>query len=148
MLLIGFFLADGYVVPLGILGSIQTMNLSLGGIDIPYRWVVIACLCVLFYAIWRLAQLDRTGKSMAVIQIDAARYLYDKAAEERQKPEPQYDLVNKLLGQAAKVAHDVSPYLYPTQQAIKHGGEEDAAPIRMESLSEYQLEKLIARLRG
>jgi hypothetical protein len=44
------------------------------------------------------------------------------------------------------VAHDVSPYLYPTQQAIKHGGEEDAAPIRIESLSEYQLEVLIGRL--
>jgi hypothetical protein len=85
---------------------------------------------------------------MAEIQIDAARYLYDKAAEERQKPEPQYDLVNKLLGQAAKVAHDVSPYLYPTQQAIKHGGEEDAAPIRIESLSEYQLEMLLQRLKG
>jgi hypothetical protein len=41
----------------------------------------------------------------------------------------------------------VSPYLYPTQQAIKHGGDGDAAPIRMESLSEYQLETLIARLR-
>jgi hypothetical protein len=93
-----------------------------------------------------LAQLDRTGKSMAEIQIDAARYLYDKAAEERQKPEPQYDLVNKLLGQAAKVAHDVSPYLYPTQQAIKHGGDENAEPIRFENLTEYQLEMLLQRL--
>jgi hypothetical protein len=32
-------------------------------------------------------------------------------------------------------------------QSIRHGGEEDAAPIRIESLSEYQLEMLIARLR-
>jgi hypothetical protein len=92
-----------------------------------------------------LAQLDHNGKSMAEIQIDAARYLYDKAVEERQKPEPQYDLVNKLLGQAAKVPHDVSPYLYPTQQAIKHGGEEDAPPIRIESLSDLSLSEIQAR---
>jgi hypothetical protein len=32
-------------------------------------------------------------------------------------------------------------------QAIRHGGEEDAAPIRIESLSDHQLEALIARLR-
>ena len=31
-------------------------------------------------------------------------------------------------------------------QSIRHGGEEDAAPIRMESLSDYQLEMLIKRL--
>jgi hypothetical protein len=33
------------------------------------------------------------------------------------------------------------------QQSIRHGGEEDAAPIRLESLSDYQLEMLIQRLR-
>jgi hypothetical protein len=44
------------------------------------------------------------------------------------------------------VAHDVSPYLYPTLRSIKHGGEEDAPPIRIESLSDYQLEMLIKRL--
>ena len=32
-------------------------------------------------------------------------------------------------------------------QSIRHGGEEDAAPIRTESLSDHQLEALIARLR-
>jgi hypothetical protein len=31
-------------------------------------------------------------------------------------------------------------------QSIRHGGEEDAAPIRFEHLSEHQLEQLIARL--
>jgi hypothetical protein len=31
-------------------------------------------------------------------------------------------------------------------QAIRHGGEEDAAPIRFENLSDYQLETLIKRL--
>jgi len=48
---------------------------------------------------------------------------------------------------ASKVAHDVSPYLYPTLQSIKHGGDEDARPIRLESLSDHQLETLVARLR-
>jgi hypothetical protein len=32
-------------------------------------------------------------------------------------------------------------------QSIRHRGEEDAAPIRMESLSEHQLEMLINRVR-
>jgi hypothetical protein len=31
-------------------------------------------------------------------------------------------------------------------QSVRHGGEEDAAPIRFENLSEYQLEMLIKRL--
>jgi hypothetical protein len=31
-------------------------------------------------------------------------------------------------------------------QSIRHGGEEDASPIRFENLSEYQLEMLIKRL--
>jgi len=30
---------------------------------------------------------------------------------------------------------------------MRHGGEEDAAPIKIESLSDYQLEKLVERLR-
>jgi hypothetical protein len=94
-----------------------------------------------------LVQLDVKGKSMAAIQIESARYIWDLAEQERAKPEPQRDAVTKLMAMASKLAHDVSPYLYPTQQAIKHGGEEDAAPIRMESLSEHQLEVLIGRLR-
>jgi hypothetical protein len=40
----------------------------------------------------------------------------------------------------------VNGALYPTLQAIKLGGEEDAAPIRIESMSDFQLEQLIARL--
>jgi len=32
-------------------------------------------------------------------------------------------------------------------QSVRHGGDEDAAPIRIESLSDHQLEALIARLR-
>ena len=94
-----------------------------------------------------LAQIDRTGKSMAEIQIESARYVWDLAEQERAKPEPQRDAVTKLMGMASKLAHDVSPYLYPTMQSVRHGGDEDAAPIRIESLSDYQLEKLIERLR-
>jgi hypothetical protein len=93
-----------------------------------------------------LAQLDRNGKSMAEIQVESARYIWDLAEQERAKPEPQRDAVTKLMAMASKLAHDVSPYLYPTQQAIKHGGEEDGAPIRIENLSEYQLEMLLQRL--
>jgi hypothetical protein len=93
-----------------------------------------------------LVQLDVKGKSMAAIQIESARYIWDLAEQERAKPEPQRDAVTKLMAMASKLAHDVSPYLYPTQQAIKHGGEEDAAPIRIENLSEYQLEMLLQRL--
>jgi hypothetical protein len=83
---------------------------------------------------------------MAEIQIESARYIWDLAEQERAKPEPQRDAVTKLMAMASKLAHDVSPYLYPTQQAIKHGGEEDGAPIRIENLSEYQLEMLLQRL--
>jgi hypothetical protein len=54
VLVLGFFLAEGFFAPLGILGSIRTMKISLGVIDVPYRWVVIACLFILFYAIWRM----------------------------------------------------------------------------------------------
>lgn len=94
-----------------------------------------------------LAQLDRAGRSMAEIQIDAARYLETVAKAEREKPDPLLEQCTKYASMAAKVAHDVSPYLYPALQSIKHGGDENAAPIRMESLSEFQLETLIKRLR-
>jgi hypothetical protein len=67
--------------------------------------------------------------------INAARYLDSLAQAERAKPEPQLDLVVKYVVAAAKIAHDVSPWLYPTLQSIKLGGDEDAAPIRMENLS-------------
>jgi hypothetical protein len=94
-----------------------------------------------------LADLDRRGTSMGHIQIDAARHLFELANQERAKGEgAQRDVVTRLLTAASKVAHDVSPYLYATHQTIKHGGEEDAAPIRFENLSEYQLEMLIKRL--
>ena len=94
-----------------------------------------------------LAQLDGNGVSMGRIQIDAARYLFEQAEQERAKGEAaQRDVVTRLLTAASKIAHDVSPWLYPTQQSIRHGGEEDAAPIRIESLSDHQLEALIARL--
>src|SRR5215469_14009167 len=95
-----------------------------------------------------LAELDRQGTSMGHIQINAARYLFDLAAQERAKGEAaQRDVVTRLLTAASKIAHDVSHWLYPTLQSIKHGGEEDAAPIRLENLSDHQLDLLIARLR-
>ena len=84
---------------------------------------------------------------MAESQIESARYVWDLAEQERAKPEPQRDAVTKLMAMASKLAHDVSPYLYPAMQSVRHGGDEDAAPIRIESLSDYQLEKLIERLR-
>ncbi len=52
-LLIGFFLLDGYHPYLGILGSIPRMDISIGDFAIPYKWIVIVCLSILFYAIWR-----------------------------------------------------------------------------------------------
>jgi hypothetical protein len=94
-----------------------------------------------------LAELDRQGTSMAHIQINAARYLDSLAQAERAKPEPQLDLVVKYAVAAAKIAHDVSPWLYPTLQSVKLTGDEDAPPIRLESLSDHQFEPLIARLR-
>jgi hypothetical protein len=48
---------------------------------------------------------------------------------------------------AAKIAHDVSPFLYSSRQQIRHSGDEYEPPLRVENLSDYQLEKLIARLR-
>jgi hypothetical protein len=95
-----------------------------------------------------LGLLDRNGVSMGEMQINAARYLDDLAAQERAKgAAAQQDVVTRLLTAACKIAHDIAPYLYPTLQSIKHGGEEDAAPIRFENLSEHQLEMLIQRLR-
>ena len=94
-----------------------------------------------------LAQLDRDGKSMAEIQIESARYIWDLAEQERAKAEPQQEVVAKLLTAACKVAHNVSPYIYPAMQSIKHSGAVDGPPIRIESLSNLQLEALIARLR-
>jgi hypothetical protein len=93
-----------------------------------------------------LAELDRQGTSMGHIQINAARYLDSLAQAERAKPEPQLDLVVKYTVAAAKIAHDLSPWLYPTLQSIKLGGDDELPPIRMESLSDYQLEMLIKRL--
>jgi hypothetical protein len=93
-----------------------------------------------------LAELDRQGTSMGHIQIDAARYLDSLAQAERAKPEPQLDLVVKYAVAAAKIAHDVSPWLYPAMQSIKLGGDEDAPPIRFDNLSDFQLQQLITRL--
>ena len=93
-----------------------------------------------------LAQLDRNAKSMAELQIESARYIWDLAEQERAKAEPQQEVVIRLMTAACKVAHAVSPYLYPTLQAIKHGGDEDATPIRIETLSDHQLEQLVKRL--
>ncbi len=93
-----------------------------------------------------LARLDRNAKSMAELQIESARYIWDLAEQERAKAEPQQEVVIRLMTSACKVAHAVSTYLYPTLQSIKHSGEDDVAPIRIESLSDHQLEKLLARL--
>jgi hypothetical protein len=95
-----------------------------------------------------IAQLDRSGRSMAEIQIDAARYLESLAVEERAKPKPQQKEITELLKAASKIANNVSPYLYAAHQSIRHGGDQDAAPIRIENLSEYQLEMLLQRLKG
>jgi hypothetical protein len=95
-----------------------------------------------------LAGLDRHGTSMGPIQIDAARHLFELAAQELAKGEAaQQDVVIRLLTAASKVAHDVSPWLYPALQSIKLGGDEDTPPIRLESLSDHQLEVLVGRIR-
>jgi hypothetical protein len=94
-----------------------------------------------------LAELDRQGTSMGQIQIDAARHLFELAAQERAKGEAaQRDVVIRLLTAASKIAHDVSRWLDPALQSVKLGGDEDAPPIRFDNLSEFQLEQLIARL--
>jgi hypothetical protein len=51
------------------------------------------------------------------------------------------------MATASKLAHNMSPYLYQTLQSIKYGGDEVAPPIRLENLSNHQLETLVARLR-
>ncbi len=85
---------------------------------------------------------------MGHIQIDAARHLFELAAQERAKGEAaEQDRVVRLLTAACKIAHDVSPWLYPALQSIKLGGDENAAPIRLDSLSDHQLESLVAQLR-
>ena len=74
---------------------------------------------------------------MGHIQINAARHLFELAAQERAKGEAaQRDVVVRLLTAASKIAHDTSPWLYPTLQAIKLGGDEDLPPLRIESLSD------------
>jgi hypothetical protein len=95
----------------------------------------------------RIAEKDQAGRSMADIQLDAARWFDKMATEEREKPNPNVDLVTKYASMGAKIAHDVSPFIYATQSSIRHSGDEDAPPIRVENLSDYQLEKLIERLR-
>jgi hypothetical protein len=45
-----FFLADGFNFMVGILGSIRSMRVSLGFVEIPYRWILIECLALLSYA--------------------------------------------------------------------------------------------------
>jgi hypothetical protein len=58
-----------------------------------------------------LAELDRQGTSMGHIQINAARYLFELAAQERAKGEAaQRDVVARLLTAASKIAHDVSSW--------------------------------------
>jgi len=47
---ITFFLADGFLPRVGILGSIPRMHVSLGFAEIPYRWILIVSLALLSYA--------------------------------------------------------------------------------------------------
>jgi hypothetical protein len=93
----------------------------------------------------KIAMFDCVGKSMAQIQIESARWIEELAQEKRALGE--LDLATKYSSIAAKIAHDVAPFIYATQAAVKHSGDEDAPPIRIESLSDQQLEKLIDRLR-
>ena len=78
---------------------------------------------------------DTLGVSLD--QIDATRAALERAQ----------DRATKLGECAAKIAKDASAYLYPTHASIKHSGEEDGPPIRIKTLSDDQLEKLIERLR-
>lgn len=55
-LVIGFFLSHGYNSRLGVLGSIPSMDIETGYFEIPYKWILIACLLIFFYAIWRALQ--------------------------------------------------------------------------------------------
>jgi hypothetical protein len=123
----------------------------------------------------KLAELDAEGKPMALIMFEAARYAGELAVEQRARVvqiaaetaritdtlgvsldqidatraalERAQDRATKLGECAAKIAKDASAYLYPTHSSIRHGGDEDGAPIRIESLSDDQLSKLIERLR-
>jgi hypothetical protein len=69
-----------------------------------------------------LLKLDREGKPMAAIMIEAARWFYGVAASEQAKgTNGDQSKIGKLLIVAAKIAHDAAPYLYPT--AVKLGGD-------------------------
>ena len=94
----------------------------------------------------QLTAKDQTGgPSMADIQIDTARWIKTLSDQEREKG--NNELATRYGSMAAKIAHDVSGFLYSSRQQIKHSGDEDEPPIRVENLSDHQLEKLIARLR-
>ena len=94
----------------------------------------------------KIAKLDQTGGlSMAEIQVNAARWMSDHAKTQRILG--NIDAASKYDSMASKIAHDVSPFIYASQAAVKHSGDEAAPPIRIESLSDHQLEKLIERLR-
>ena len=95
----------------------------------------------------QLTAKDQAGRSMADIQIDAARWFESLAVAEREKPNANLDLATKYTSMGAKIAHDASGFLYPTRAAVKHSGDADETPIRVESLSDFQLQKLIERLR-
>ena len=45
-----FFLADGFLPRVGILGSISRMHVSFGFAEIAYRWILVVSLAVLSYA--------------------------------------------------------------------------------------------------
>ena len=114
-----------------------TKNKAVRGTDVRYLPKELAI---------KIAKLDQTGGlSMAEIQVNAARWMSDHAKTQRilgnLEAAARYDSM------ASKIAHDVAPYIYATQAAVKHSGDEDAPPIRIESLSDQQLEKLIERLR-
>jgi hypothetical protein len=94
----------------------------------------------------KIAEKDQSGRSMIEIQIEAARWFEAMAKEERDKANPNLELSSKYLQAGAKIAHDASPFIYATQASVRHAGD-DGPPIRIESLSDYQLEKLIERLR-
>ena len=94
-----------------------------------------------------IAKTDRSGRSMAEIQLDCARWCEQVALDEIARgKDADIERARRYRLDAAKVAHDVSPYLYATHQSIRHAGDENAPPIRLENLSDYQLELLIQRL--
>jgi hypothetical protein len=73
------------------------------------------------YIAIKLAKLDQTrGLSMAEIQLAMARMVL-KHTELQEKLGNIADAI-RYGAIAAKIAHDVSPFLYPSQQAIKHSG--------------------------